>query len=208
MMAGAQPASSGGGSSGFMSVLLSPPVIFAGVAVGAVLLIAGRSAGAPAATASSSNASAGVQEAQIGATVQMNQAAMANQVALAQVAASSGAAQLNANVQEQGQIIGLVENMNNNTALITNTALMSAAGVTNTSLTTSANVAMDISNNQARLAQAYVSANVAEHVSDNNLTATYYQTQAAQKISSNQMLSSIIGSAFNFGGKLVTGGGF
>ena len=102
----------------FGKTLFSVPVIIGGVAIGAFLLLTGNKGG--------QSTTAGPSPAVISATVQMNAQAAQSQVQLAQIAAQSGAAQLNADNVRTGQILSYLTNVSNNNASIINQRTQSA----------------------------------------------------------------------------------
>ena len=190
----------------FGAILFSPPVMIAGIAIGGILLLMTMKGHASGGSQPSGMPSDAVQEAQISATTSNNQAAMNTQVSLAQVAAGSGAATLNANVQSQGQILSFLSNIVNNNAQVTNTILTSQAGITNNQIAAQTALAMDAQNNSNRLSLAYVSASVAEGSQAAQVMTAQVQARAAQSIAQTQAIAGISQSLITGASKVVTAG--
>jgi hypothetical protein len=171
-----------------MKMLLSPPVIITGVAIGAVLLV--MNGGKTNASASSNGPSA--QE--LSATVTMNQAALAAQSTQAATAASEGAANYAQDTVRQGQILGFLSNINNNSTVLANQMEVSQAGITNNQITQAFNLAADIQNTQTDLAKTYVAGNVAESQQKANVNIATINANAAKYAAQQGAISSIFGS--------------
>lgn len=192
-------------ASGFTKILFSPPVIIAGVAIGGLLLLSGMGKGA---SASPSGPSSATTIANLNSITAQNEAAMSTQVALAQVSAGAGSAKLGADVQEQGQILGFLANLNNNNTVLNNAIITSQAGITNNQITTNAATTQDISTNLARLGTSYESAQSSEAQSAAQVLATQAQANAAQNIALTQALGSGFNTLVTQGAKVATAGGF
>jgi|SRR5579872_2264004 len=182
----------------FGKILFSPPVIIGGVAIGAFLLLTSKPA------AASSPASGGPSAAQLSAYVQTNHDAMAQQVQLAQISASTGVAALNADNISQGQMLSFLTNINNNNTVVQGKLIDSHAGITQAQIASSTALALDVQNNMTDLQKTYSAANVAEagYVAQENIANS--QLKAATKVANDNLIGSIFGSV----AKVATAGIF
>lgn len=198
-----------GGKTNFDKILLSPPVLIGGVALGAIILLmnagsAGASAGGPAA-----------DPAVLNANVAMNNTAAQEQVQLASIAAQSGANTQDVNLQSQGQILGFLTNLSNNNALVDQTFITSNAGVTQSQIASATSIALDVNNNLNRLQMGYIQAQISADQAQAQVNIATIQANAATKIArSNAIASTITGvgrivtAPFTGGLSLLGGGGF
>lgn len=191
-------ASSGGG---LMKMLTSPPIIIAGAAIGAVLLIMGANKGGG---SSSSSDAPGYGTAVLGATVQMNQAAMQAQTAQMQINANLGAEQYGQDTQRQANLLGFLANIGNTNAVLTGQIAEANAGITNNSITQSFGYATDVNNNMERLNEAYISANVAQAGDRSNVEIAGINAASAQAIANMQQQTAIFTTLIGAGTKLLT----
>lgn len=182
----------------FMSTLFSPPVMIIGAGIGLVILLM---------NSSSSVANAGVQTADpnvLSATVQMNQIAANSQVQLAQISAQSGAATDQVNLQSQGQVLGFLENISNNNAMINQTIATTQAGITNNQITTSASLAADINNNVTRLSLAQQQAQVSMDQTQAGVNIATIQANAAKSIATTNAVAGVLGNVISGASKVAT----
>lgn len=170
----------------FGKVLFSPPVIIGGLILGGVILMANSGHGA-----APSASTGGTDPAVLNATVAMNQSAGQNQVELANISATLGAANLSADVAKQANILQYLQGINNNNTVIATKRIDSQAGITNNIIASNTAIAVDIANNQNRLSMAYVSADVANRASSNQLAIANVQAKAQEKVSSNNAIASV-----------------
>lgn len=191
-------APSGGG---LMKMLTSPPIIIAGAAIGAVLLIMGANKGGG---SSSSGDAPGYGTAVLGATVQMNQAAMQAQTAQMQINANLGAEQYGQDTQRQANLLGFLANIGNTNAVLTGQIAEANAGITNNSITQSFGYATDVNNNMERLNEAYISANVAQAGDRSNVEIAGINAASAQAIANMQQQTAIFTTLIGAGTKLLT----
>lgn len=182
------PTSDNGSSPNFMAILFSPPVLLIGGGLGLVILLMGSKASAGQGTSGTVTADPNV----LSATVQMNQIASDNSVSMAQISANAGAATQQVNLQEQGQILGFLENLSNNNTLINQTIQTSQAGVTNNQITSSYGLATDIQNNSNRLALAQQQAAISADATQASVNIATIQANAAKSIANTQMTGSVI----------------
>lgn len=185
---------------GMMKVLMSPPIILAGVAIGAVLLIMGKGASA------STPAAGGGDNAAIGATVQMNSAALSAQTSQASINANVGMNQYNQDTVRQSNLLDFLANLNNSNNVVSGQIIEANAGITNNSITQSYLYAQDVNNNMTRLAQTYVSANVATAGQQANVDMAQISSQEAQNIAQTNQTTSILTSLIGAGTKVATAG--
>lgn len=176
-----------GGKLDFGKTLLSPPVIIGGIALAGVLIL--MHSGSASAAASSPAADPAV----LNANVAMNNAAMQGQVQLAQIAASQGAATLNANIQGQGQILSYLTNLSNNNAKVNETLLTTQAGVTQSQIAGSTAIALDVNNNMNRLQMGYIQAQISADQAQAQVNIATIQANAATKIAKTNAIAGIVG---------------
>jgi len=198
-----------GGKTDFGKVLLSPPVIIGGIALGAIILLSSH-ASAAGANQSSPSADPNV----LNATVAMNNTAAQQQIQLAQIAAQSGAATQSANIQSQGQILGYLTNLSNNNAQVNQTLLTTQAGVTQSQIAGSTSIALDVNNNMNRLQMGYIQAQISADQAQAQVNIATIQANAATKIAKTNAISGIFSGAmklatapFTGGASLLSGGG-
>jgi hypothetical protein len=184
-----------------MSVLFSPPVILIGGGLGLVILLMGSKG-----HASTSPGSNVADPNVLSASVQMNQIASDNAVSLASISAQAGSATQQVNLQEQGQLLGFLENTNNNNTLINQTIVTSTAGITNNQITQSYNLAADIQNNGNRLALAQQQAQVSADQAQASVNIATIQANASKQIAKTQAIGGIFQSVVAGASKVATAG--
>lgn len=178
-----------------MKTILSPPVILAGVAIGAIILVSKGSGGSQSGNNPNPN---------ITPVVQMNIAAMQQQVELAKVQAQYGTDLYTQDTARQAGILSFLDNINNSNNVVTGQIANSTAGVTNASIAASTALSLDVANNNERLSQAYVSAQVAEDTNRTQATIAQTQANAAQHIATTNAIGSIVGNTIGAVTKIAT----
>lgn len=186
----------------FGKVFFSPPVIIAGVVVGVAILLFNKGSGSPASSGTNTQNNP-IALATINAATQQNIAAMGNQVSLAQVAANSGAAMYQQDTVRQAQVLSYLTNINNNNTAISMGINQSQAGITQASIASSTALALDIANNNERLNEAYISANVATGAQQAAVAQATIAANAQTKIARTQAIGQAFGTVGNIVSKAI-----
>jgi hypothetical protein len=136
----------------------------------------------------------------------MNQIASDNAVSMASISAQAGAATQQVNLQEQGQLLGFLENTNNNNTLINQTIVTSTAGITNNQITQSYALATDIQNNGNRLALAQQQAQISADQAQASVNIATIQANASKSIAKTQAIGGVFQSVIAGASKVATAG--
>lgn len=186
----------------FGKILLSPPVLIGGVALGAIILLTMHGSGG----ANPNPSSPAADPAVLNANVAMNNTAAQQQVQLAQIAATAGANTAQANIQGQGQILSFLTNLSNNNAMVNQTLITSNAGVTQSQIAGSTSIALDVNNNLNRLQMGYIQAQISADQTQGQVNIATIQANAAKSIAKTNAISGIVTGVAKIAAAPFTGG--